>query len=284
MQVRRLTITTSVICSAAFQLIIALREENQWDPLKQGRCYVRDALGSDFGQNMFWFLGTCLYGLILALGCTASTRRWFDEQVLGRVEPSLHALGMWMRESHQAWKKHSRNHDAASSHSTLSGKIRHFSTSCFFWVHERHPTPSRSGLGGARSNSCPSGPRALGHIYSRCSCTVSSPRQIRGGLSRSKSITCTSWSGMRVNGPLHRHCLCVLWYWLCFTSSMLWRGYLGQGRKGGKSEMKKKGAGGGNSSATARCIGVNLRVLRKGGFERSVHAYNDIFECNEIPL
>jgi hypothetical protein len=113
MQIRRITITLSVIIAAVFQIIIALREENYWDALKAGRCYVRDALGSDFAQNMFWFLGTCIYGVVLILSLTKWTRDWYANQVVGRIEPSLNAMWEWLR----AADRHLKDYDEGQRNS-----------------------------------------------------------------------------------------------------------------------------------------------------------------------
>lgn len=106
MQVRRITITCSVIIAAAFQIIIALREQNHWDPLKAGRCYVRDELGSDIGQNLFWFIGTCIYGIVLILSLTKPTRDWYAVQIVGRIEPSLNAMWTWTRAADRELEKY----------------------------------------------------------------------------------------------------------------------------------------------------------------------------------
>jgi hypothetical protein len=121
MQIRRITITLSVIIAAVFQIIIALREENYWDPLKAGRCYVRDSLGSDFAQNMFWFLGTCIYGVVLILSLTKYTRDWYATQVVGRIEPSLSAMWAWTRAADHQLKKYGEDQRAEENRATRDG-------------------------------------------------------------------------------------------------------------------------------------------------------------------
>jgi hypothetical protein len=119
MQIRRITITLSVIIAAVFQILIALREENNWDPLKTGRCYVRDSLGSDFAQNMFWFLGTCIYGIVLVLSLTKWTRDWYANQIVGRIEPSLNAMWEWTRTADSQLKRYNMEQHNANANSTI---------------------------------------------------------------------------------------------------------------------------------------------------------------------
>lgn len=128
MQVRRITITCSVIIAAAFQIIIALREENHWDPLKAGRCYVRDALGSDIGQNLFWFIGTCIYGIVLVLGLTKWTRDWYATRIVGRIEPSLNAMWTWTRAADRNLKKYNAEQHATKNRGTRDGFFRNQAT------------------------------------------------------------------------------------------------------------------------------------------------------------
>ena len=115
---RRLTILASVVLSCTFQGLVAVRENNDWDPVTSGRCYVSSDLGgADYGQNLFWLAGTALYGLVLVATLTPCTRRWLDTHVTGRLEPSLSAMtdwviGTWMtvtayrrsaKELHHSW-------------------------------------------------------------------------------------------------------------------------------------------------------------------------------------
>lgn len=123
-QVRRITITCSVVTAAVFQIIIALREENHWDPLKPGRCYVQDALGSDFAQNLFWFLGTCIYGIVLILSLTKLTRDWYATQVVGRIEPSLNTLWTWTRAADRRLKKYDEDQHASENRAIRDGFFR----------------------------------------------------------------------------------------------------------------------------------------------------------------
>jgi hypothetical protein len=125
MQIRRITITLSVVIAAVFQIIIALRENYNWDPLKAGHCYVRDALGSDFAQNLFWFLGTCIYGLVLILSLTKWTRDWYANQIVGRIEPSLSAMWTWTRTADRELKQyHEGQRSAATEGRTRDGFFR----------------------------------------------------------------------------------------------------------------------------------------------------------------
>lgn len=127
-QVRRILITCSVIISAAFQLIVALREENHWDPLKPGRCYVRDDLGSSIGQNLFWFTGTCIYGIVLILSLTKRTRDWYAIQVVGRIEPSLEAMWTWTRAANRELKKYKEEQRVMANGGTRDGFFRYQAT------------------------------------------------------------------------------------------------------------------------------------------------------------
>ncbi|QDS67581.1 hypothetical protein FKW77_003579 [Venturia effusa] len=125
MQVRRIIITSSVAIAAVFQILIALRENNHWDPLKTGRCYVRDALGSSIGQNLFWFIGTCIYGIVLIISLTRPTRDWYVIQIVGRIEPSLNASWTWTRAAHRNLKKYRRDQQAMQDRSTKDGLLKH---------------------------------------------------------------------------------------------------------------------------------------------------------------
>jgi hypothetical protein len=98
-QIRRLAILTSVLLSTVFQAIVAFREKAHWSATQNGRCYVGAGLGSDFGDNMFWLIGTAIYAFVLILGSWSRTRIWFDEKVLERVEPSMVAMWGWTKGS-----------------------------------------------------------------------------------------------------------------------------------------------------------------------------------------
>lgn len=134
MQVRRLTITCSVIIAAVFQIIITLREQYHWDPLKAGRCYVRDALGSDIGQNLFWFIGTCIYGIVLILALTKRTRDWYATQVVGRIEPSLIAMWTWTRAADRELKKYNEDQQAMENQGTRDGFVKREATTAILTV------------------------------------------------------------------------------------------------------------------------------------------------------
>ncbi|KAE9990991.1 hypothetical protein Vi05172_g10487 [Venturia inaequalis] len=134
MQVRRITITCSVIIAAVFQIMIALREENHWDPLKPGRCYVRDALGSDIGQNLFWFTGTCIYGVVLLLSLTKRSRNWYAVQIVGRIEPSLNAMWTWARAAGRDLKKYNPEQQALENRGARDGFFKHHATTAILRI------------------------------------------------------------------------------------------------------------------------------------------------------
>ncbi|TID27474.1 hypothetical protein E6O75_ATG00241 [Venturia nashicola] len=134
MQVRRITITCSVVIAASFQLIIALREENHWDPLKPGRCYVRDALGSEIGQNLFWFTGTCIYAIVLILGLTRRTRDWYAIQIVGRIEPSLNTMWTWTRAADRRLRRYNAEQQALENVGTRDGFFKHQATNAILTV------------------------------------------------------------------------------------------------------------------------------------------------------
>jgi hypothetical protein len=125
--VRRLAIWVSVLLSCVMQSIVAYREYKKWDPLIAGRCYQANGAGTGFGQNVFWLAGSGLYLIVMTFGLFQTSRRWFDNQVNKKLEPSLQTMQIWMQES---WR------DARDPSKSLDGKI----TRGFFagvWSHIR---------------------------------------------------------------------------------------------------------------------------------------------------
>jgi hypothetical protein len=96
---RRVSIWFSVVLSVVAQSIIAVREHSRWDPITSGRCYVGSGTGSSFGQNLFWLAGTCIYALVLSISLFEPSRRWFDDRVNARLEPSILRMRSWARNS-----------------------------------------------------------------------------------------------------------------------------------------------------------------------------------------
>lgn len=100
---RRLTILASVVLSCTFQGLVAARENNDWDPVSSGRCYVSSYLGgADYGQNLFWLAGTALYGVVLLATLTPWSRSWLYSHVTGRLEPGLTAMTDWVMDTWMA--------------------------------------------------------------------------------------------------------------------------------------------------------------------------------------
>ena len=109
---RRAAILASVVLSCVFQGLVAVRENNTWDPVASGRCYMSSGLGgANFGQNLFWLAGTALYGVVLVATLTPWSRRWLDAHVTGRLEPGLVSMSSWVGDAWMAVKAYKRSAD-----------------------------------------------------------------------------------------------------------------------------------------------------------------------------
>jgi hypothetical protein len=121
---RRLTIWTSVMLSVATQTIVALREYRNWDPTVSGHCYVGTGVGNNFGQNLFWLAGTCIYAIVLTISLWSPSRKWWDENVNLKLEPSLRLMRSWLTEARAQSQEYRQNTALRSSQS----KFRQFAT------------------------------------------------------------------------------------------------------------------------------------------------------------
>jgi hypothetical protein len=135
--VRRLSLWLSVALSIAMQSIVAYREYKMWNITVPGHCYVSSGTGTGFGQNIFWLAGTGLYFLVLTVGLTPASRKWFDENVNAKIIPSIYAMHAWVTESRNDTEQYINEHKESSRLQYIVGvTLRHIRTLCYVlaWV------------------------------------------------------------------------------------------------------------------------------------------------------
>ncbi|KAK2803553.1 hypothetical protein FQN51_003315 [Onygenales sp. PD_10] len=102
--IRQTAILICISISVAFQAIVLVREENQWDEEKSGYCYLSHDTSST-GSDWLWVAGAALYALSLALRLLPPTRAFIDKCDKLRVpwkppkwngDKSLFVLSKWL--------------------------------------------------------------------------------------------------------------------------------------------------------------------------------------------
>ncbi|KAK2781521.1 hypothetical protein FQN53_000537 [Emmonsiellopsis sp. PD_33] len=102
--IRQTAILICISISVAFQAIVLIREENQWDEEKSGYCYLSHDTSST-GSDWLWVAGAALYALSLALRLLPPTRAFIDKCDKLRVpwkppkwngDKSLFVLSKWL--------------------------------------------------------------------------------------------------------------------------------------------------------------------------------------------
>jgi hypothetical protein len=129
---RRLGVWTSVALSIAAQGIVTYREANQWNIVVSGRCYIGHGVGTGYGQNMFWLIGTAIYFAALTVSLWRPSRGWFDRNVNEKLVPSFRVMWGWVKESQiqtQRYNNEAVQHSAIARFFGLS--IRRLRTCCY---------------------------------------------------------------------------------------------------------------------------------------------------------
>ena len=98
--VQRFTLIVSVILASVLQILVAQREHNDWDPFTHGHCYLTrdgDDSGGDLGQNIFWAVGTIVYGLALLLTFLPFSRNKWDRWMSSPLDRNMVKVGLNFR-------------------------------------------------------------------------------------------------------------------------------------------------------------------------------------------
>jgi hypothetical protein len=114
---QRVTILVSVALASAFQIMVAKREHNKWDPTVHGLCYLtRDGSGEDLGQNLLWIIGTIFYGIALFLTLFEGSRDKLDRWLSDPLDRVMNKVGLMVHNSYSRTYHQKRTESSALGH------------------------------------------------------------------------------------------------------------------------------------------------------------------------
>lgn len=91
--IRRVGVLVSVVLAMVFQGIITIREDQEWDFLRPGYCY----LYHDHTSTWPWLVSTCIYAVCLALTIFPATRPWIKNYHSGMQCILNWLIGNWKK-------------------------------------------------------------------------------------------------------------------------------------------------------------------------------------------
>ena len=97
---QRLILLVGVALACVLQIMVADREHNHWNPTTHGTCYLsRDGSGEDINQNVFWVIGTIVYGIALLSSFMPSRSSQWDRWISSPLDKGMSRVALTVHRS-----------------------------------------------------------------------------------------------------------------------------------------------------------------------------------------